>query len=56
MTAAQIRQAAPIVYGGIVAVLWLTVRGTPAMLFTVIGGICLGLMYTLGPRDCGTDT
>jgi hypothetical protein len=41
----RIAPAVPIVIGALIAVLWVTVQGTTALVFTIIGGAAIGVFY-----------
>ncbi len=37
--------AVPMIYGVLVAVMYLTVKGTPALVVTIVGAMLVGLYY-----------
>jgi hypothetical protein len=47
MNAIQLRKAAPMVYGIVAVILWIFVKGTVALVFSIVGALLLGLMYVL---------
>lgn len=47
MNSSQIRRAAPMLYGIVVVVMWLTVKGKIATIVSVVGAMLLGLMYVM---------
>ena len=43
----RIAPAVPIVIGALIAVLWVTVQGTTALVFTIIGGAAIGVFFAV---------
>ncbi|MEO5902230.1 MAG: hypothetical protein ABIR68_19160 [Ilumatobacteraceae bacterium] len=55
MNAVQLRRAAPMIYGIIAAILWIFVKGTVALAFSIVGAMLLGLMYALSGEKVERD-
>jgi len=50
----RIAPAVPIVIGALIAVMWVTVGGTTALVFTILGGAAIGLFFAyLSAREDG---
>lgn len=51
----MLRRVTPMVYGIVVVIAWLTIKGTAATVISVVGAMLVGLMYVVTSPKPGDD-